>query len=122
MPNDKMLNGKKCQKDKMSNGTKCQMDIMLKVKKGRMGHNVEWDKTPNGNHVESKKGQLGQNVEWYKKNVESKQSRIRRHTVKSKRVTNVKSKEIYLKCCYFLRKKILDTTMYNNVENVRKCF
>jgi hypothetical protein len=41
-----------------------------------MGHNVEWDKTPNGNHVESKKGRLGQNVEWYKKmskvsNVES---------------------------------------------------
>ncbi len=83
---------------------------MSKVRK------AEWDKTPNGNHVESKKGRLGQNVEWYKKNVASKQCRIRRHTVMSKRVKNVESKEIYLKCCYFL-KKLLDTTMNNIVEN-----
>jgi hypothetical protein len=34
----------------------------------------------------------------------------------SKRVKNVKSKEIYLKCCYFF-KILLDTTMNNNVEN-----
>jgi hypothetical protein len=85
-------------------------------KKGQIGHNVEWEKTPNGNHVESKKGRLGQNVEWYKENVKSKQYRIRRHTVMSKRVKNVESKEIYLKCCYLL-KKLLDTTMNNNVEN-----
>ncbi len=50
------------------------------------------------------------------KNVESKQCRIRRHTVMLKRVKNVECKEIYLKLYYFL-KKLLDTTMYNNVEN-----
>jgi hypothetical protein len=55
---------------------------MVESKKGRMGHNVEWDKTPNGNHVESKKGRLGQNVDWYKKNVESED-------IMSKRVKNV---------------------------------
>ncbi len=99
----------------------------VESKKGRMGHNVEWDKTPNGNHVESKKGRLGQKVELYKKNVKSKQCRIRRPTVRSKRVKNVESKEIYLKCCYFF-KNLLDITMDNNVkngfknvENVRKC-
>ncbi len=59
------------------------MDIMSKVRK------AEWDKTPNGNHDESKKGRLGQNVEWYKKNVKSKQCRIRRHTVMSKRVKKI---------------------------------
>ncbi len=48
----------------------------VESKKGRMGHNVEWDKTPNGNNVESKKGWLRQNLEQSKKmskesNVES---------------------------------------------------
>jgi hypothetical protein len=116
-----MSKGKNVERDKMPNGHD------VESMKGRMGHNVEWDKTLNGNHVESKKGRLGQNVERYKQNVESKQCRIRRHTVMSKRVINVESKEIYLKCCYFL-KDLLDITMDNNVENgfknvenVRKC-
>ncbi len=78
-----------------------------------MGHNVEWDKTSNGNHVESKKGQLGQNVAWYKKM--SKVSNVESEDIMSKRVKNVESKEIYLKLYYFL-KKLLDT-MYKNVEN-----
>jgi hypothetical protein len=109
-----MSKGQNAEWDKMTNGHN------VESKKGRMGHNVEWDKTPNGNHFESKQGRLGQNVEKYKKNVESKQCRIRRQIVMSKRVKNVESKEIYLKCYYFL-KKLLDTTMNNNVENVRKC-
>ncbi len=36
------------------------------MKKTLNGKNVEWDKTPNRNNVESKKGQLGQNIKWYK--------------------------------------------------------
>ncbi len=28
------------------------------------GQNIEWDKMPNGNNVESKKGRLRQNVKW----------------------------------------------------------
>ncbi len=55
-----MSNGKKCRKDKMSN----RHTGNVESKKGRMGNNVKWDKTPNRNHVESKKGRLGQNVEW----------------------------------------------------------
>jgi hypothetical protein len=95
-----MSKGQNVEWDKMPNGHN------VESKKGRMGHNVESDKTPNGNHVESKKGRLGQNVDRYKKNVERKQCQIRRHTVMSKRVKNVESKEIYLKCCYFFKKTI----------------
>ncbi len=105
-----MSKGQNVEWDKMPNGHN------VESKKGWMGHNVEWDKTPNGNHVESKKGRLGQNDEWYKQNVESIQCLIRRHTVMSKSVINVEIKEIYLKCCYFL-KNLLDITMDNNVEN-----
>ncbi len=81
------------------------------------GQNVEWDKMPNGHNVESKKGRMGHNVEWDKtpnrmstvrmadwdkmsngpKNVERKQCRIRRHTVMSKMIKNVESKEMSLK-------------------------
>jgi hypothetical protein len=52
------------------------------VEKRRMGYNVKWDKTPNGNHVESKKGQLGKNVPFVK-NVASKKCRMRKHNVEN---------------------------------------
>ncbi len=51
-------------------------------------------------NVESKKGRLGQNVEWYLKM--SKVSNVELEDTMSKRVKNVKSKEMYVKLYYFL--------------------
>ncbi len=52
MPNDKMLNGKKCRLDKMLNGTKRRIDTMSKVRK------ADWDKMSNGTkNVKSKQCQ-----------------------------------------------------------------
>jgi hypothetical protein len=104
MSNDKISNGKKCRKDKLSNGTQRRMDIMSKVRK------AEWDIMSNGTQRRMEMSKV-RKADWDKisndtKNVESKQCRIRRHAVVSKRVENVESKEIYLKCCYFLKKTI----------------
>ncbi len=105
-----MSKGQNVEWDKMPNGHK------VESKKGQMGHNVEWDKTPNGNHIESKKGRLGQNVERYKKNLESKQCRIRRQTVSVEK--GLKMLKVR-KCCCSL-KKILDTTLNNNVKKCKE--
>ncbi len=53
---------------------KSRIDLMSKVRK------ADWDKMSN-----------------FQKNVERKQCRIRRHTVMSKMIKNVESKEMYLK-------------------------
>ncbi len=75
---------------------------------------IEWDKTLNRNNVESLERLIGTKCRLVKKM--SQVSNVDSEDIMSKRVKNVKSKEIYFKWLFL--EKILDT-MYNNVEIVK---